>query len=101
MARERVMIGDLILLEVLQGARDQAHAAAIERQMRVFPIVALLGASAASRAAANYRRLRSVGVTARMADLIIATYCIEHRLALLHEDRDFEPMSRHLGLEVA
>jgi predicted nucleic acid-binding protein len=28
--REPVLIGDLILLEVLQGARDEAHAASIE-----------------------------------------------------------------------
>ena len=28
-AREPLLIGDLILLEVLQGARDEAHAARI------------------------------------------------------------------------
>src|SRR5579859_6008409 len=33
-SRELLLIGDLILLEVLQGARDEAHAARIERGMR-------------------------------------------------------------------
>ena len=28
-AREPILIGDLILLEILQGARDEAHAARI------------------------------------------------------------------------
>ena len=30
-AREPLLIGDLILLEILQGARDDAHATRIER----------------------------------------------------------------------
>ena len=30
-AREPILVGDLILLEVLQGARDEAHAGEIER----------------------------------------------------------------------
>jgi predicted nucleic acid-binding protein len=33
-------------------------------------------------------------------DLIIATYCIERGHVLLHEDRDFDPFERHLGLKV-
>jgi predicted nucleic acid-binding protein len=35
--REPLLIGDLILLEVLQGARDEAHAAHIERGTRRWP----------------------------------------------------------------
>jgi predicted nucleic acid-binding protein len=31
-------------------------------------------------------------------DLIIGTFCIERGHTLLHDDRDFEPMIRHLGL---
>jgi predicted nucleic acid-binding protein len=34
-------------------------------------------------------------------DLVIATYCIENGLRLLHADRDFEPFERHLGLSRA
>jgi predicted nucleic acid-binding protein len=33
-------------------------------------------------------------------DLLIGTYCIMHRHTLLHSDRDFDPMQRHLGLKV-
>ena len=32
--RQPLLIGDLILLEVLQGARDESHAARIERGLR-------------------------------------------------------------------
>lgn len=52
------------------------------------------------KAAANYRSLRPVGVTIRkIVDLIIGTFCIERGHALLHDDRDFEPMVRFLGLQ--
>jgi len=33
---DELLVGDLILLEVLQGARDDAHAARIERGLRRF-----------------------------------------------------------------
>ena len=101
-AHEPLLIGDLILLEVLQGARDEAHAARIERDLRRYAVVPLLDDELAPRAARNYRTLRDLGVTIRKtADLIIGTYCIERGHALLHDDRDFDPMEQHLGLRVA
>ncbi len=99
--REPLLIGDLILLEVLQGARDEAQAARIERALRQFAVVPLLDGDLAPRAARNYRKLRELRVTIRKtADIIIGTFCIEHRHALLHSDRDFVPMEEHLGLKV-
>jgi predicted nucleic acid-binding protein len=100
--RQPLLIGDLILLEVLQGARNEEHAARIERALRRYSVVRLLGADLAVRAARNYRTLRGLGITIRKtADIIIGTFCIENRHALLHDDRDFAPMERHLGLMVA
>lgn len=94
-----ILVGDLVLTEVLQGARDDRHAATIETLMSAFPIVPLLGPALAPRAAANYRLLRQRGITIRKtADIIIATYCIEHGHVLLHQDRDFDPLVEHCGL---
>jgi len=99
--RESLLIGDLILLEVLQGARNEAHAFSIERGLRSYAIAPLLDDELAVQTARNYRKLRELGITIRKtADLIIGTFCIEHRHSLLHDDRDFAPMERHLGLEV-
>ena len=96
---EPILVGDLILLEVLQGARDESHAARIERGLRRFAVVPLLDADLASCAARNYRKLRDLGITTRKtADIIIGTFCIERRCSLLHDDRDFTPMEEHLGL---
>jgi predicted nucleic acid-binding protein len=100
-AREPLLIGDLILLEVLQGARDDVHAARIERNLRQYTIVQLLDDQLAVRAAQNYRKLRALGATVRKTvDIIIGTFCIEAGHVLLHEDKDFTPMEKHLGLKV-
>jgi predicted nucleic acid-binding protein len=97
-----ILVGDLVLLEVLQGARDERHAARIERAMRQFRLVSMLDAKLAVRAARNYRNLRSKGITIRKTvDVIIATFCIENQYMLLHSDRDFDPFAAQIGLVVA
>lgn len=97
-----ILVGDLIMLEVLQGTRDDAHASRIEAALRRFPVVAILDPPLAVRAARNFRILRGRGITIRKTiDIIIGTYCIENGVRLLHDDRDFEPMSKHLGLLTA
>jgi predicted nucleic acid-binding protein len=34
-------------------------------------------------------------------DLIIGTFCVAHGHRLLHNNRDFDPMAKHLGLLLA
>lgn len=100
--REPLLVGDLILLEVLQGVRDEAHAARIGRGLRRFAPVPLLDSDLAPRVARNHRKLRERGITVRKtANIIVGTFCIEHRHSLLHDDRDFAPMQEHLGLLIA
>ena len=95
-----LLVGDLIMCEVLQGFRSEAHARLVERALSQYQIVALSSPELAVKAAANYRLLRRRGVTIRKTiDVIIGTFCIERGHALLHSDRDFEPMERLLGLQ--
>jgi predicted nucleic acid-binding protein len=66
-----------------------------------FDCVALLDPELAVAAAANYRKLRGLGVTVRKTvDLVIGTCCLERKYELLHADRDFDAMETHLGLRV-
>lgn len=96
-----ILVGDIILLELLQGARSATHASALENMLRQFSMVDMLGDHIAKLAAQHFRSLRALGITIRKTpDLIIATYCIAHGHALLHADRDFDPLVRHLGLRV-
>ncbi|MBP2560597.1 putative nucleic acid-binding protein [Neorhizobium galegae] len=97
-----VLIGDIIMLEVLQGARDYRQARWIEQNFRDFPVAQMLSPSLAITAAANYRTLRDRGVTVRKTvDMIIGTYCIAHGHSLLHKDKDYLPMAEYLGLQIA
>ncbi len=97
----QILVGDVILLEVLQGARSDAKARTIERSLRSFRIEAMMSPGLSVKAAANYRLLRSRGFTIRgPLDIIIGTFCIEHSHVLLHSDRDFALMEEHLGLKV-
>ncbi len=98
---EPAVVGDLVLLELLQGARDDGYAERIERAVRRFEVVRMLDDRIAARAAGYYRQLRGLGVTVRRTtDLIIGTWCIETGCRLLHDDRDFGVMARYLGLRV-
>jgi len=100
-ASNDLLVGDLVLMEILQGARDDAHAAQIARRLRRFRVVTMSNELLAIQAARDYRKLRDRGVTVRKTiDMIIGTFCIVHGHTLLHDDRDFAPMERYLGLQV-
>ena len=94
-----LLMGDLILCDILQGFRTETEARFVERTLSRFEAVALCSPELAVKAAANYRFLRTRGITIRKTiDVIIGTFCIERGHHLLHSDRDFEPMERLLGL---
>jgi predicted nucleic acid-binding protein len=61
----------------------------------------MLGRELAIKSAQNYRLLRKKGVTVRKTvDVMIGTFCIHYSISLLHDDQDFEPLMKHLGLRV-
>lgn len=94
-----VVTGDLILTEVLQGFRSDRDYRTARRLFRDIPTHRLLGHDMALKSADNFRTLRKRGITVRKtADVIIASYCIAHRIPLLFSDRDFQPFVKHLGL---
>jgi hypothetical protein len=96
---DEIIIGDLMLCEVLQGLDSERAAREVEALLRRFEIVPMSGAAIAVAAAGNFRSLRRRGITIRKTiDLLIGTWCIENRRLLLHNDGDFRPMARHLGL---
>lgn len=96
---EEIIVGDLMLCEVLQGLDHEKAARQVESLLRRFEIVPMAGEAIAVAAARNFRSLRKRGITIRKTiDLLIGTWCIENRRPLLHNDSDFTPMARHLGL---
>lgn len=100
---EEIIVGDLMLCEILQGLESERTASEVESLLRNFEITSMAGEAIAVMAARNFRSLRRRGITIRKTiDLLIGTWCIENGKPLLHNDSDFRPMARHLGLiEVA
>ena len=95
-----IIMGDLILTEVLQGFQDDRDFRIARDLLLCFPVMSMIGQELALKSAMNYRLLRRKGVTVRKTiDVMIGTFCIHHRLPLLHDDRDFDPMVKLLGLD--
>ncbi len=96
----RVLIGDLILVELLQGYSDGRQLEDLKRDLQLIPVMTLCGPSIAFLAADNYRLLRRKGITVRgTIDVIIATWCVENDVPLIHDDRDYNGMEKWLGLK--
>lgn len=97
---EPVGIGDIILVEILQGFRSDADYRKTRNLLASLPAFDMLGASRAVQCANYFRMLRKKGITIRKtADVIIAGFCIENGFPLLYSDRDFQPFVEHFGLK--
>ena len=95
-----LLIGDLVLTEVLQGFKKESEYNKAKEVLSILSCKRLGGYEIAIKSAENYRKLRKKGVTVRKTiDVIIGTFCINENIALLHDDKDFEPMVKYLGLK--
>lgn len=86
----------LILQEILQGSASAAHFATLRRYFADLPLLEPVDATATHVAAAQiYCRCRWSGVTPRSSnDCLIACLAIAHDVVLLHDDHDFDAISR-------
>jgi len=97
----RVATGDIIIVEFLQGFREEKDYRIAKQIMDRLEYYNFLGKEMAVESAENFRRLRKNGITVRKTiDVIIGTFCIVNGFELLHNDRDFDPMEKYLGLKV-
>jgi len=99
---ERVLaVGDLILAELLPGFATELDAKRALSLLEPLEFLEMAGREVAIQSADNYRRLRRRGVTVRKTmDMLIGTYCLMHDHEILHNDRDFDVLAKHLGLKV-
>jgi predicted nucleic acid-binding protein len=101
LAQDQVGIGDLIYCELMQGVRSETEREGLARLLATLPRYDMVGFAMAERSAANYRLLRSKGVTVRKTiDVLIGTFCAENGFPLVHCDTDFDLMAPHIGLHV-
>ena len=97
---EPIIIGDIILAEVLQGFQSDKDFKTAQKLLLEFQYMDMVGQDIAVKSAMNYRTLRQKGITVRKTiDVMIGTFCIHHKFSLLHNDKDFDPIEKHLKLK--
>lgn len=101
-AKQQIGVGDLIMMEVLQGTRDDRAFRVAHAHLTGFPRVQISDFRVAEEAARIFRLLRARGITIRKTiDVLIATRCLVDDHELLYRDRDFDPFVEHFGLRSA
>ena len=77
--KDLVGIGDLIYCEITQGIRSPRERNQVSTLLLSLPQFDMVSFSIAEKPAANYRLLRSKGVTVRKTiDVLIGTFCAEN-----------------------
>ena len=90
----------VILTEVLQGICGDSDCARTLSRFGTF-LYLDMPRSAFVKAAQIYRSLRRRGLrVSKPVDCMIAAVATEHNVALLHNDRDFDPIEEFCGLKV-
>lgn len=96
----QIVVGDLVLTEVLQGFLVENEFTNALALFNTLHIVRLGGYQISVQAARNFRILRGHGFTIRKTiNSLIATRCLLNDYELLHNDRDFLPFEKYLGLK--
>ena len=95
-------INSFIFQEVLQGAASEGQYRILRRYLetqRFYPLTDQVESYA--RAARIYMDCRKRGITVRSTiDCLVAETALEHNLALLHQDGDFDSMAKVIPLKI-
>jgi predicted nucleic acid-binding protein len=99
---DQIATTDVVLMEVLAGARDDGHRYRLRALLARCEFVPIAGPRDYEDAADVYRACRQAGHTVRaLTDCLIACVAMRAGLSVLHTDRDFDAIARHAPLEIA
>lgn len=91
---------DPVRMEILCGARDEAHAKQLRRMLNALDHHCVQGTDF-DEAARIYRQCRMAGKAVRSAmDCLIAAVALREGTSVLAQDRDFEAIRGVTGLEL-
>ena len=95
---DEICYGGFVLVEVLQGIRDEKQLVVVKRQFGNL-IYLEDDRSTFELGATIYRELRRKGITIRnSADCLISAVVIQHGMNFLENDRDYKFIDRHYPL---
>jgi predicted nucleic acid-binding protein len=98
-AAEELAVTEVVIAEVLSGARTEQELESWRRLVLGFRVLRLRGLVDYEAAAALQRACRAAGEPVRgLPDCLVAVPAILAGAEVLHADRDFETLARHTRL---
>ncbi len=98
---EPLHLTEIVAMELLAGARDEAEEDRLRAGPLALPVLTLAGVADFEAAAGLYRACRRAGETVRaLTDCLVAVSTIAAGAQLLHADADFEILARHTPLRL-
>ena len=98
---EEVGITEVIVMELLAGARPGSLARELRSRLLSYQILPIGGLDDFEEAAMIYRSCRDGGHAIRsINDCLIAVPVLRQGASLLHNDKDFDVIARHTGLKI-
>jgi predicted nucleic acid-binding protein len=90
---------DVVIMEVLAGARDDHHHQRLRRLLARCDYLPVASLASYETAAQLYRRCRLQGETVRaLTDCLIGAVALRAGVSVLHNDRDFDVLARHASV---
>ncbi len=90
---------EIVIAELLRGARDDEQAAEWAAALRGLEVLSMEGVG--ETAGMIGRRMRQAGRTQPIGDVIIAAVALHRGAALLHRDRHLSEIAQAMGMEEA
>jgi predicted nucleic acid-binding protein len=98
--RSPIATTEPVIMELLAGARSHRDHSKLRARLLALPQLTVRGLADFEAAAELYRTCRAKGATVRrMMDCLIAAVAIRENATLLHNDHDFEILTRHTRLQ--
>lgn len=98
-AGRRIVVPEMVLLELLSGTTDELLAARRRQMLESFELAPAMPIVDSLRAASLQRACRREGNTVRsLGDCLIAAVALRIGLPVMHRDRDFDVLAAHTGV---
>ena len=94
---DRVAIAGLILIELIQGTRNEEEKEKVKGYVK--GLHWLMATDDHWHQSADFAfKLRRKGITSSAIDVLIARLAMDYQCSLLHKDSDFDQIARHSSL---
>ncbi len=98
---DEVIVLPVILQETLQGIKENKIFALTKELMLSYNYINIDAIYSAIRSVELYRFLRQKGITLmKPNDCLIAAICIDNKIPLLYNDKDFDRIAKYTSLKI-